>query len=51
MKEFKTTTVRLRKTTVEKLRELIKERDRNECIDQIVSELVESYFRLKGLDK
>ena len=41
MNQFKTTTVRLRKSTVAKLRELIKERDRHECIDQIVTELIE----------
>lgn len=48
MNQFKTTTVRLRKSTVEKLRELIKVRDRHECIDQIVTELIENN---KGLDK
>ena len=51
MNQFKTTTVRLRKSTVAKLRELIKERDRHECIDQIVTELIENSERLKGLDK
>lgn len=45
------TTVSLRKKTVAKIRELIKVRDKQESVDQLVAELIEAYEILKGLDK
>ena len=37
------TTAKLRVVTMQKLRELIKLRDRNESIDQIITELLSAY--------